>query len=268
MSTIAWTEPDDALVADHTPYLSHSRINRYLTCPEQYRLHYLVGLRPRQPAASLHFGQVVHQALAHYFRTGEDSVKHFLAGWGEAEHLPLAYNKRDTWATLQSTGTKLLQRFGREEAHRISGIEAIEKPFEISITSLGLPFVGIIDLVAEFDGERTVIDFKTAAQSYDGFEVALSDQLTGVLPSVAEGRAGGAVRPGQDEGAAHRMADHYPGCDQFAAFLAKADLVAQDIGSARFYKRPGKHCAWCDFLPVCLRDKPKAEETLVQITVE
>lgn len=268
MSTIAWTEPDDALVADHTPYLSHSRINRYLTCPEQYRLHYLVGLRPRQPAASLHFGQVVHQALAHYFRTGEDSVKHFLAGWGEAEHLPLAYNKRDTWATLQSTGTKLLQRFGREEAHRISGIEAIEKPFEISITSLGLPFVGIIDLVAEFDGERTVIDFKTAAQSYDGFEVALSDQLTGYCLAWPKAEQAALCVLVKTKEPRIEWQTTTRDADQFAAFLAKADLVAQDIGSARFYKRPGKHCAWCDFLPVCLRDKPKAEETLVQITVE
>ena len=29
--------------------------------------------------------------------------------------------------------------------------------------------------------------------------------------------------------------------------------------------RPGKHCGWCDFLPVCLGDRNTVEETLVQI---
>jgi len=32
---------------DQAPNLSYSRINRYLTCPEQYRLYYLEKLRPK-----------------------------------------------------------------------------------------------------------------------------------------------------------------------------------------------------------------------------
>ena len=47
-----------------TPHLSYSRINRYLHCPEQYRLYYVENLRLRHPPANLVFGQIVHQALA------------------------------------------------------------------------------------------------------------------------------------------------------------------------------------------------------------
>lgn len=54
-----------------TPSLSFSRINRYLTCPEQYRLYYVERLRPRLDNASLVFGTVIHLAIADFFRTGE-----------------------------------------------------------------------------------------------------------------------------------------------------------------------------------------------------
>jgi hypothetical protein len=33
------------------PHLSHSRISRYLLCPEQYRLYYVENLRPRHYSA-------------------------------------------------------------------------------------------------------------------------------------------------------------------------------------------------------------------------
>ncbi len=52
---------------------------------------------------------------------------------------------------------------------------------------------------------------------------------------------------------------------QIAEFLSKARYVAQEIDQGRFYKRPGKWCSYCDFLPVCLGDKKKAQETLVKI---
>lgn len=39
------------------PHLSFSQINRYLTCPEQYRLYYVEGWRRKVPSASLIFAR-------------------------------------------------------------------------------------------------------------------------------------------------------------------------------------------------------------------
>ena len=50
-----------------------------------------------------------------------------------------------------------------------------------------------------------------------------------------------------------------------AEFLAKAEYIGGEIAAGRFYKRPGKWCAWCDYLPVCLKDEKRVEETLLQI---
>ena len=53
--------------------------------------------------------------------------------------------------------------------------------------------------------------------------------------------------------------------DQLGEYLAKAGYVAREITAGRFYKRPGMWCSWCDYLPVCLGDKRKVEDTLVTV---
>src|SRR5437899_7306091 len=112
--------------AQAKPHLSYSRINRYLTCPQQYRLYYIENLRPRFAAASLVFGQIVHQALAHLFREQGDPVQSFLTQWNLAHDFDLDYGQRDSWEKLQKTGQSLLERFVREELGRVGNIQASE----------------------------------------------------------------------------------------------------------------------------------------------
>jgi len=39
--------------------------------------------------------------------------------------------------------------------------------------------------------------------------------------------------------------------EDLAEFLVKAEYIGREIAAGRFYKRPGKWCSWCDYLPVC-----------------
>ena len=50
-----------------------------------------------------------------------------------------------------------------------------------------------------------------------------------------------------------------------AEYLAKANRVGRAIVAGHFYKRPGKWCGYCDYLPVCLGDERKVRETPVQV---
>jgi CRISPR/Cas system-associated exonuclease Cas4 (RecB family) len=123
-----------------------------------------------------------------------------------------------------------------------------------------------MDLVAEVDGKTSVIDFKTAASAYDDYEVTLSDQLTAY--SLAEPEATKVAfcvfvktkEPRIEWLFAERSAN------ERAEYVEKVRLVSRDIAAGIFYKRPGKHCAYCDFLSLCMGDKQKARESLVQIT--
>ena len=258
-------EPEQRLDHEPAPHLSHSRINRYLTCPEQYRLYYLEGLRPKIDSAGLVFGVVIHAAIADLFRTGEDPVEHFARDWQNLKDVELRYKKRESWDNFNAKGEKLLAKFLAEEAPKIRQARGIERKFELRVTALDAPFVGIIDLVGQVDDRLTVIDFKTAGSDYEVHEAALSDQLTAY--ALAEPEAEQVALCVLVKTKEPRIEWHFAkrSADALAEYLEKVRLVSDDIAAAKFYKRPGKHSAWCDFLPVCLGDKKKAHDTLVRI---
>lgn len=246
------------------PHLSHSRISRYLHCPEQYRLYYVKGLRPRVPAASLVFGQVVHKALAGFFRHKIDPVGAFNETWAQLKTVDLDYGERDSWEKCAETGVSLLKKFLAEEAGRLSEVEAIEEGFSLTVTSLGVPFVGVVDLVARLDGTRTVIDFKTAAKDYDEHTVILSDQLTAyqLAEPEAEQVALCVFVKGKTPRIEWYRATRKP--QDLLEYLTKVALIGNAITAGHFYKRPGWWCGGCDYLPVCLGDVERAR-ALIQV---
>jgi len=257
-------ETKDVLDQEPASHLSHSRINRYLTCPEQYRLYYVEKLRPRIESAGLVFGVVIHAAIADLFRTGEDPVEHFVRDWQNLKDVELRYKKRESWEDFNAKGAKLLTKFLAEEAPKIRQARGIERKFELRATALDAPFVGIIDLVGQVDDRLTVIDFKTAGSDYEDHEAALSDQLTAY--ALAEPEAQQVALCILVKTKEPRIEWHFAkrSAGDLAEYLDKVRLVSDDIAAAKFYKRPGKHCAWCDFLPVCLRNEKEAQETLVR----
>jgi RecB family exonuclease len=246
------------------PFLSHSQISRYLHCPEQYRLYYIEGLRPRYPAANLVFGQILHQALAHLFKEGGDPTRFFLETWEGTRVVELTYSQRDSWEKLRAAGQSLLEKFVREELPRLSSVEAVERGFELDITNLDLPLVGIIDLIADVDDKRTVVDFKSSGSAVEAHEATLSDQLTAYQlaePQVEQLALCVLVKTKEPNIEWHLTSRS---SEQVAEYLSKAELVAREITAGQFYKRPGKWCGWCDFLPVCIGDRTRAQESLVQ----
>jgi hypothetical protein len=248
------------------PHLSFSRIDRYLDCPEQYRLYYLEGLRPKEPSANLVFGQTIHQSLAFHFATKGDPVAFFTKIWGTLERAPIRYTGRATWNGLLLTGQALLKKFMEEELPRLGTVMASERAFELAIPNVDVPFIGVIDLVALRDGKRMLADFKTSSSSYADHEVALSDQLTAY--SLAEPEAEEAalcVFVKTKEPRIEWYLSKRNGA-QLTEFLQKAEYVAREIKSRHFYKRPGTWCSWCDFLPICLGDTKRAEESLIRVS--
>jgi putative RecB family exonuclease len=265
VSHLLLQEQEERAISNETPHLSYSRINRYLHCPEQYRLYYVERLRPKLSPAALVFGQVVHQALAHFFNRLGNPVEFFLAIWNEVKQHDVNYKQKESWEKLRSSGQGLLEKFCKEELHRFGQITAVEKPFELNITGLDLPFIGVIDLFAEVDGKRTLVDFKTSGSAYEDHEVILSDQLTAYQlaePDVEQVALCALIKTKEPKIEWH-LANRTG--EQLTEYLAKAEYIGREILSHRFYKRPGRWCGYCDFLPVCVGDKQQTHETLIQI---
>jgi len=263
--TLQIARPETGGVSRETPHLSHSRVNKYLHCPEQYRLYYVENLRPRVPDASLVFGQLVHQSLGQFFRTGADPAASFDNAWIVLRNEALAYGRYESWEILRTKGVALLTKFVREEVPRLARVTAIEQSFTLRITTLGLPLIGVIDLVADLDSVRTVIDFKTAASAYQDHEAVLNDQLTAyqLAEPDAEQSALCVFVKTKEPRIDWFVSDRKP--EQVMEYLTKVEHVAGEISAGHFYKRPGKWCGYCDYLPVCVGDQERIRETLVQV---
>ena len=259
------TEREELAASGRPRHLSHSRINRYLLCPEQYRLYYIEHLRPVVPSASLVFGQVIHHSVAGLLQKQVDPIECFQDTWGMSQKINLAYKERESWDKLKVCGEGLLNKFVTDELPKLRNIRAVEKPFELSITSLDLPFVGIIDLKADVSGKTTVVDLKTAGSAFDPHEVILTDQLSAynlAEPGVEQLALCVLVKTKEPKIEWHFTTRTG---EQLTEYIAKAGYVAREISTGRFYKRSGFWCSWCDYLPVCIGDTRKAEASLVKV---
>jgi len=245
-------------------YLSHSRVSKYLMCPEQYRLYYVENFRPKVPSASLEFGQAIHSSLASAFLEGHYAVSEFIKRWDAVKGTKLRYPFRESWGRLRERGIALLEEFMQGHFDRLTNVQACESDFELKVSNLDVPFVGVIDLVAELDGKLTVVDFKTSGSKYQGFEAALSDQLSAYLLAEPQAQQTAlCVLVKTAEPKIEWFVSNRSGAD-LTSYLQKVSLVGHQITGRQFYKRPGKWCAYCDFLPICLGDHERAKETLVQ----
>jgi CRISPR/Cas system-associated exonuclease Cas4 (RecB family) len=256
---------DDKTERFRFPHLSHSRIDRYLRCPEQYRLYYIENLRPKFPSASLLFGQLQHQALASLLKDKGDPIRFFLSHWEEARQAELTYGNRQTWEGLRDRGRILLEKFVTEQLPHIGNVKMVEREFQLNITGLDLPFVGIIDLVSENHGITAVTDFKTSASSYAGHEAIMSDQLTAYQLAVPSAQKLGLCLLIKTKEPRIEWHVSFRSGQRLIEYLQKVKLVTREISDQHFYKRPGQWCTSCDYLALCLGDGKKAKLTLTQI---
>src|SRR5207253_10559861 len=107
-SPVMERKPVPAPIGEHWSY---SRIQKYLTCPEQYRQYYVQGLRAKAASASLVFGSVVHLAIAEYFRRETNPCRTFDKEWQSVRHLHLRYSGKESWESLADKGENLLETF-------------------------------------------------------------------------------------------------------------------------------------------------------------
>ena len=261
--SIRLTGKEESLASDF-PHLSHSRINRYLRCPEQYRLYYIENLRSKYPSASLLFGQIQHEALASLLQNRGDPVAFFLAHWETVRDSDLTYRKQ-TWEGLRQRGQILLEKFVTEQLPQIGEVKAVEEKFQLNITGLDLPFIGIIDLISVSGGLTSVTDFKTAASAYAGHEAIMSDQLTAYQLAVPEAEKLSLCLLIKTKEPRIEWHSSYRSGERLVEYLTKVKLVTKQIQAGHFYKRPGQWCSSCEYLPICMGDWRKVKQTLVQI---
>lgn len=139
---------------------SFSSVNTYDTCPQAFKLGYLDAL-PRQDNAFSDWGTFMHSIMERYFK-GElefyELSQVYVDGYQQNVKCKFPPNRFcDLGQRYYDAGKAYLDSFdGLFEGYNVVGVEQ-----RVNLDIDGSPFVGVIDLILEKDGEICVADHKS-----------------------------------------------------------------------------------------------------------
>jgi putative RecB family exonuclease len=248
-------------------YVSPSRINLWLKCPLAFHLRYIEGIRT-PPSASQFVGKTVHWGLEIYYRHRQQNVRlpaaevmdWLLAQWDESvapDGVRFTIPAAEAAARQQSLDLVqvYLAQLPADEPRPLAIETALEAPLIDRATgkSLGIPLVGVIDLVLPGADGAIITDFKTTSRGGELPELTHELQLscysylfrqTSPLPEEAleiRNLVKTKVPRVENHRYGPRSAAHY--LRLFS--VIRAYLDALDAGN--YYIRPSLLCTACEF---------------------
>jgi len=251
-------------------YISPSRLNCWLKCPLAFRLRYIEGIRS-PPSPSMFLGKVVHFAM-------EANYRHLQLGIRlDAEQV--VQKLLDGWAKLIDEDTVTFDSVADEQAMQKQACDLVkaylavapqdEKPLAVEVAleaplvdpdsgeDLGMPLVGVVDLVLESQGGPLICDFKTAARSSEPMEISHEIQLSSYawLYRQVTGRQEAGLEIRSLIKTKTPKVEFHPYAARSDAHFVRLFAVIREyldaLDSGRFNFRPGFGCAMCDYRTEC-----------------
>jgi hypothetical protein len=249
-------------------YVSVSRLNLWLRCPLAFKLKYIDGI-DTPPSASQFIGRRVHSALEHLYRqrmVGSEPMadvieSHLRADWHaalESEGNPFGDLRTERSACQQAV--QLVAAYRQAEPIDDGASTAVESALRVPLidpfsgTDLGIPLVGIIDLVLDGRDGPTIVDFKTAARG--GRPLTIMHELQLSAYSYLLRQSSGQIereleirqlvktsQPRLERFCYARRSEH-----QLRRLFAVIRAYLAALERREFIFRPGLMCASCEFL--------------------
>jgi len=160
-------------------YVSPSRLNLWLKCPLAFRRRYIDGA-VTPPSPSLFVGKVVHEVLDAVYRcamVGSYMTPHDVPAFVESawhrvmEHEPCDFDDFSHEEKCRNQLVDLVVTYLAEINIAEEKPLIVERKFEAGLydpttgEDIGLPLLGVIDLVLDGEDGPIIVDFKTAASA-------------------------------------------------------------------------------------------------------
>ena len=254
-------------------YVSPSRLNSWLACPLKFKFRYIDGIRT-PTTANLFLGKACHSLLEAFYRHRQLGVplepgelqRRLLRSWDDlvAED-GMVFESAADEQRLQQQAVELVDAYlahvSADEPRPLAVETAIEAPLvdPASGKDLGVPLLGVVDLVLDEPSGPLIADFKTSARSAEPLEVTHEIQLTAyawLFRQAAKRQEGGLeIRSLIKTKVPKIEVYRYPARTDahFARFFAVVREYLDALDAGRFNYRPGFGCSMCDFRERCLK---------------
>jgi putative RecB family exonuclease len=251
-------------------YVSPSRLSCWLSCPLKWAFRYRDGLRTPTSTA-LFTGKAVHASLECYYRhrqlgvtlATDDVIKRSMESWPQlVDEEDMTFDSTDSEKAMQRQVSDLVRVY-------LDTVPKDEKPLAVEVAAeaplvdpftgedLGLPMVGVLDLVLDSEGGPIITDFKTAARSSEPMEISHEIQLTSYawLHRQITGRQEGGLEIRSLIKTKVPKCEFHPYAARKEAHFRRLFAVLHEYVAAldgdTFNFRPGFGCGLCDFREQC-----------------
>ena len=252
---------------DVRAYISPSRLNTWLRCPLAFKIRYIDGIRS-PPSKSMFVGKMVHSGLECFYRHTQvgatlpagDIIQRMDACWEPlAAEDGLEFKDSAEEAKLRAQAASLVTAYLAQLPTDEPPPTAVETRLEVPLVDpftgedLGIPLLGVVDLVVNGEDGPLVCDFKTSARSGSPVEIMhevqltayayLFRQLTDELEAGLEIRS--LIKTKVPKIEYHRYVARTD--SHFRRFFQIVRQYLDDLDRADFVYRPGFGCMMCDF---------------------
>ncbi len=252
---------------DVRAYISPSRLNIWLRCPLAFKLRYIDGIQS-PPSKSMFVGKMVHAGLEVFYRHRQlgvtlpagDVVQRMDACWEPlvAED-GLEFKDGAEEVKLRTQSAHLVSAYLAQLPANEPAPTTVETKLEAPLVDpftgedLGIPLLGVVDLVVDSDDGPLVCDFKTSARSGSPVEIMHEVQLTAyayLFRQLADEIEAGLeirslIKTKVPKIEYHRYAARTD--SHFRRFFQIVRQYLDDLDRNTFVYRPGFGCTMCDF---------------------
>jgi DNA helicase-2/ATP-dependent DNA helicase PcrA len=251
-----WIDLEPA--SDLAATLSASSIQRYETCPLQFKLEKEWRI-PSEPSAALQYGGSMHRVLLKYYQSVQVGRPMPEAELIEQLRVDLAgarFADRYQLELYEKKGTTELREFLASSAQQQDEVLHTEEKFSIKIGPTNL--AGRVDRIDQAaDGAVVITDYKTGRpRSQEDADESLQLSIYALAAREKWGYHGARMVFHNLEGNA-RVSTHRSE-SQIDAAKAKVEEVAGKIAAGQFVPKSGMHCNWCAYRLLC----PKTEKPI------
>jgi putative RecB family exonuclease len=251
-------------------YISPSRLSCWLSCPLKWKFRYQDGIR-MPTTTSLFVGKVVHAGLEGYYRhrqlgvtlEADDVTERMFRSWAQlVDEEKMAFDSPEAEQAMRQQAADLVRAYlvYAPNFEKPLAVEvAAEAPLVDPVTGedLGMPLVGIIDLVLDYEEGPLITDFKTAARSSESMEITHEIQLSSNAYLFRQASRWPESRleiRSLIKTKVPKIEFHsYPARTEahFARLFSVIREYLDALDTGRFNYRPGFGCGMCDYRERC-----------------
>jgi len=152
---------------------SYSAYSSAVTCLRKFKLSYIEKVVVDGPESSdLIFGSALHSAI-NAVLTNEDGIGTFELYWESYREKDVEYGRHD-WKQLKGLGTEFIRKFTKTYAPSLRLDFAEQRLYS---DYRGVKVDGQPDFIGEFNGVRTLADWKTSSANYAPTKANTATQL-------------------------------------------------------------------------------------------